>query len=133
MRSINLLKIAAEAEQLRIRSMMGRQIRRSILGAAALIFVLAVLVLAEATGWQALCFHVPPISATAILLGINLLIAIVLGMLAARSSPGQTEREALHVRQQALERARGALAFTAIFPAGSTLLRLALQRGGRRS
>jgi hypothetical protein len=35
---------------------------------------------------------------TLILLGINLIIAIALGLLAARSSPSLAEREALQVR-----------------------------------
>jgi hypothetical protein len=46
-RSVNLLKIAAEAEVLRYRCMAARQGRRAAFGAIALLFVLAVLVLGE--------------------------------------------------------------------------------------
>jgi hypothetical protein len=60
--------------------------------------------------------------------GINLVVAAIFGFLAARSSPGHAEREALRVRRQALEAARGSLAFTAAIPAATTLLRL---RGGK--
>lgn len=50
MRSVNLLRIAAEAEVLRYRCMAARQGRRAAFGAIALLFVLAVLALGEAHG-----------------------------------------------------------------------------------
>jgi hypothetical protein len=132
-RSINLLKVAAEAEMVRLRALMARQGRRAAFGAAAFIFALGVLTLAEAAGWQVLRLYVAPLYATLILLGINLVIAAIFGFLAARSSPSHTEVEALHVRRQALEGARGSLVFTAAIPAATTLLRL--RHGGepRRS
>ena len=73
MRSINLLRIAAEAELLRLRAMVARQGRRAAFGMAAFIFVIGVLILAEVTGWQALRLYVAlaPIAATLILLGVN--------------------------------------------------------------
>jgi hypothetical protein len=43
------------------------------------------------------------IYATLVLLGVNLVIASVFGLLAARSSPGHAEREAQRVRRQALD------------------------------
>jgi hypothetical protein len=54
MRSINLMKLAAEAELLRYRCMAARQGRRAAFGAIALVFVLAVLVLGEVAAWLAL-------------------------------------------------------------------------------
>jgi hypothetical protein len=105
-RSINLLKIAAEAELLRLRTMMARQVRRGIFGAVAVVFGVAVLALAEVASWQALRLKFQPIPATLILLGINLAIAAVFGVLAARSAPSHTEQDALRVRRQALETAR---------------------------
>ena len=107
--SVNLLKIAAEAEVLRYRCMAARQGRRAAFGAVALVFVLAVLVLGEVSAWFALYLRFAAIPTTLILLGINLIIAITFGLLAARSSPSRAEREALQVRQQSLEAARGAL------------------------
>jgi hypothetical protein len=53
-RSVSLLKVAAEAEILRLRAMLARQGRRAAFGAVALIFMLGVLVLSEVTGWQVL-------------------------------------------------------------------------------
>ena len=108
MRSVNLLKVAFDAELLRLRAMMARQGRRAAFAVIALIFALMVLALAEATGWLALRHRVESIPATLILLGVNLVIAAIFGVLAARSSPGHTEQEALRVRRQALDAARGA-------------------------
>jgi hypothetical protein len=122
MRSINLLKVAFDAELLRLRAMMTRQGRRAAFAAIALIFALALLVLAEATGWLALRHRIESIPATLILLGINLVIATIFGVLATRSSPGDTELEALRVRRQALDAARGALAFTAAIRTATRLL-----------
>jgi len=125
-RSVNLLKIAAEAEGLRYRCMATRQGRRAAFGAIALLFMLAVLVLGEVAAWLALCLRfasvgasllcvaiAAPIESTLILLGINLVIAIPFGLLAVRS-PSPAEREALQVRQQSLDAARGALSLAAL-------------------
>ena len=122
-RSVNLLKIAAEAEVLRYQCMLARQGRRAAFGAVAVVFVLAVLVLGEIAAWLALSLRFEAIPTTLILLGINLIIAIIFGLLAARSSPSLAEREALQVRQQSLDAARGALSFAALVPVGNTLLR----------
>jgi hypothetical protein len=130
-RSINLLKVAAEAELLRLRALLARQGRRAAFGVVAVIFMLGVLGLAEIVGWQVLRLYVASISATLILLGINFVIAAIFGALAARSSPSHAEREALRVRRQALDAARGALSLTAAIPVVSTLLRFGRRRGGR--
>ena len=131
MRGINLLKLALDAEILRLRAMAARQGRRAAFGSIALIFSLAVLALAEVAGWQGLRLCVEAIPTTLILLGINFVIAAVFGLLAARSSPGHAEREALQVRQQALDAARGSLFITTALPAATTLLGF-VRRGGRR-
>ena len=132
MRSVNLLKVAFDAELLRLRAMMARQGWRAAFAVIALIFALVVLALAEATGWLALRHRFESIPATLILLGVNLVIAAVFGVLAARSSPGHTEQEALQVRRQALDAARGALAFTAAVPAVTRLLSHGRERGAGR-
>jgi hypothetical protein len=130
-RSINLLRLALDAEMLRLRAMATRQGRRAAFGSVAFIFALAVLAFAEIAGWQGLRLRVEAIPTTLILLGINLVIAAVFGLLAARSSPGLAEREALQVRRQALEAVRGSLLLTAALPAATTLLGFD-RRGGRR-
>jgi hypothetical protein len=131
-RSVNLLKVAFDAELLRLRAMMARQGRRAAFAVIALIFTLMVLAFAEATGWLALRHRFESIPATLILLGVNLVIAAIFGVLAARSSPGHTEQEALRVRRQALDAARGALAFTAAVPAVTRLLSNGRERGAGR-
>jgi len=119
----NLLKVAAEAEILRYRCMLARQGGRAAFGTVALLFVLAVLVLGEVAAWLALCLRFSAIETTLILLGINLIIAIPFGLLAARSSPSRAEREALQVRQQSLDASRATLSLAALVPVGNTLLR----------
>jgi hypothetical protein len=131
-RSINLLRIATEAELLRLRALLARQGRRAGFAAVAVIFALGVLVLAEAAGWQVLRLYVASIPATLILLGVNVVITAIFGLLAARSSPGHAEREAFQVRRQALDAARGSLVFTAAVPTATALLRLGHRRGGLR-
>jgi HD-like signal output (HDOD) protein len=81
------------------------------------------LALGEVAAWLALYQRFAAIETTLILLGINLVIAIVFGLLAARSSPSLPEREALRVRQQSLDAVRGALSLAALIPVGNTLLR----------
>jgi hypothetical protein len=132
-RSINLLRLALDAEMLRLRAMATRQGRRAAFGSVAFIFALAVLAFAEIAGWQGLRLRVEAIPTTLILLGINLVIAAVFGLLAARSSPGHAEREALQVRQQALDAARGSLFFPSAVPAATTLLGFVRRNGRRRS
>jgi hypothetical protein len=63
------------------------------------------------------------------LLGVNLVIAAIFGLLAARSSPSHAEQEALRVRRQALDAARGSLLLTAGVPVATRLLGF----GDRRS
>jgi len=102
--------------------MLARQSRRAAFGVVALIFALAVLTLAEVAGWQALRLWVTAIIATLILLGTNLVIAAIFGLLAMRSSPSHVEQEALRVRQQALDAARGSFLLTTAVPATTRLL-----------
>ena len=123
MRATNLTKVAAQAEVLRIQHMLKRQAVRAAFGLAALVFALGALVLANIASWQIMRIYVEPIYASLIMLGINLLVAIIFGLLAAISSPSQHEREALEVRRRALREARSSLALGAVIPIASALLR----------
>jgi len=60
---------------------------------------------------------------TLISLGIKLVIAVMFGLLAARSSSSRTEREALQVRQQSPDAARGGLSLAALVPVENAFLR----------
>jgi hypothetical protein len=123
MRATNLVKVAAQAEILRIQHMLKRQGIRAAFGVAAFIFILGALALANIVGWQLVRLYVDPIYASLIMLGVNLLIAMIFGLLAVGSSPSRHEREALAVRQQALREARSSLALGAVIPIAGTLLR----------
>jgi len=116
MRTTNLVKVAAQAEMLRIQHMLKRQGVRAALGLAALVFVIGALVLANVIGWQVARLYVEPVYASLIMLGVNLLIAMIFGFLAARSSPSRQENDALEIRQRALREARGSLALSAVIP-----------------
>ena len=127
MRAANLVKVAAQAEILRLQQMLKRQTMRVVYGLVAAVFAVSVIVLANVVGWQVLLLYVAPIYATLILLGVNLVIAAIFGFLAGRSSPGRTEREALQLRRRALVEARTSLALGAVLPFAGALLRS--QRG----
>jgi hypothetical protein len=123
MRAVNLAKVATQAEFLRIQHMLKRQGMRAACGLIALIFLLGAIVLAHLLGWQILRQYVAPLYASLIMLGADLLIAAIFGLLAAKSSPTREEREALDLRRQALMQARSSLALGALIPVATTLLR----------
>jgi hypothetical protein len=56
-------------------------------------------------------------------ISVNLLIAVICGLLVARSSSGRTEGEALGLREQALQEAQQALALGALVRVAGALLR----------
>jgi hypothetical protein len=132
MRAVNMMKIAAEAELLRLQSMLKRQGMRAAYGLLAFVFALGVLALLNILIWQLLCLYIQPIYATLILLAINLVITAAFGMLAMRSTPSQAEQDALEVRQQAVRDLRSSLTVSALIPVAGTLLRSKQKRPARR-
>ena len=86
--------------------------------------------LAHIAGWQVLRVYVPPIYATLALLGVDLVIAAIFGILAARSSPSRDEHEALTIRQRALREARESLALGALIPVAGALPSVSAPSGG---
>jgi hypothetical protein len=104
MRPLRLARIAAEAEGVRLRAMATRMVTRVVLAILALVFVLGALAFAHIAAWYWLRFGVdlPFYETTGVVGGADLLIAVILGVLAARSGPGRVEREALDVRRQAI-------------------------------
>jgi hypothetical protein len=121
-RATNLVKVAAQAEILRLQHMLKRQGMRAAFGLVAVIFFIGVLVIANIAAWQSVRLYLAPIYASLVMLGVNLLIAAVFGILAARSSPSRHEREALGVRREAIREARSSLALGAIIPVAGALL-----------
>jgi hypothetical protein len=132
MRLVNLAKIAAEAEVLHVKSALGRQGRRAAFGVVAVVFGIGTLVLLNVVGWQVLRQYQVAISATLVLLGINLVLTLIFTVLAARSSPGRAEREAIRVRQDAIEGMRSSLLLTTAIPLVGAMLRSRRSDGTRR-
>ena len=132
MRAVNMAKIAAEAEILRLQAMLKRQGIRAAFGLLAAVFALGVLVLLNILVWQLLCLYMQPIYATLVLLAINLAIAVAFGVLAVRSKPSRTEQEAREVRQRAIRELQSSLALSALVPLAGTMLRSDRKAGSKR-
>jgi hypothetical protein len=130
MRTLRLARVAAEAEGLRLRQMAQRIITRIIMAVVALVFLIGTLVFIHVMLWYWLRLHFgwTQIWTAVTLGGGDLVIAALLVLLAARSSPGRIERDALEVRRRALASAQSSLAFSAML---MPVLRLVL-RGRRR-
>jgi uncharacterized membrane protein len=123
MRSVNLVKVAIEAEILRYKSMAARQGRRAGFGVAALIFGVGFLISLEIAGWQTARMYILPIYATLGVMGFNFVIAAVFVVVAMRSSPGQSEIDALAVRKRAVEALQTSVAISTLVPAAGYLWR----------
>jgi hypothetical protein len=104
-RSFRLARIAAEAERVRLHAFVGRIVTRAVIGLVALLFVSGAIVFAHLAAWYWLRTGMEEsfLAATGFLGGADLLVAIVLGFLAARSTPNRVELEALDVRRKAIE------------------------------
>jgi len=129
MRSLRLARIAAEAEGVRLRYSARRTAVRAVLGLVALGFLFGALVFCQIAAWYWLRASWDRPAAALILAGAELVLAAILALLAARSSPGRVELEALAVRRQALEGATSSLAFSTL---ATQLLRLAVDLLRRR-
>ena len=123
MRSVNLLKLAIDAEILRYKSMAARQGRRAGFGVVALIFGVGFLITLEIAGWQIARMYMPAIYATLCVMGFNFLIAAAFALIAIRSSPSRSEIDALEVRKKAMNALQTSLTFSALVPAAGYLWR----------
>jgi hypothetical protein len=105
MRPVRLVRIAAEAEGVRLKGMVSRIATRAIFGVVAFLFVIGAIVFAHIAAWFELRTALDQtfLAATGEVAGFDLLVAIILGLLASRSSPSRVEREALDVRRKAVQ------------------------------
>ena len=133
MRSVELAKVAAAAESLRLKRIAARQVMRVAYAGGAAIFAIGVLVLIHIVIFHALTpASVTPLWASVILLAIDLVVASILYGLARSNSPDAIEIEALEVRRQAVAELRKATTFVAL--AGETMgLAFRRSRTGSRS
>ncbi len=102
MRTVDLAKIAASAEALRLRRIAVRQGKRGAYGAGAAVFGIAVFVLLHVVAYHAMVPNISPLIASIILLVFDLVVAAVLGYLAMSNKPDAIEDEAKTIRQQAI-------------------------------
>jgi hypothetical protein len=114
MRTLRLARIAAEAEGLRLRERARRTAVRVIFGMVAMVFMLGVLVFLHIAAWLWIRQSWEPEYTALILAGADFVLAIVVAFLAARSSPGRIELEALAVRQHAMESALSSIAISSL-------------------
>jgi hypothetical protein len=111
MRPIRLARIAAEAEGVRLRGMMTRIVTRVVFAVIALFFILGALAFGHIAAWYEirLALNQSYLATAGILGGVDVLVAVILLLLASRSSPSRVETEAREVRRKALEGLTGAL------------------------
>jgi hypothetical protein len=113
-RLIRLVRIALSAETIRLRHLVWRGIGRSIVGVIALALLFAALLLAHVSAWYWLWEFLPTHFVALILAAVDLLLAVALALVAARSSPGEAERAAAEVRDRALYDAVDSLSISAL-------------------
>lgn len=132
MHPFRLARIAAEAEGVRWRRLARRTAMRAIFGVVALLFVLGAIVFAHIAVWYwvrtGLDFSF--LAATGILGGADLLVAIILGLLAARSTPSRVETEAVDVRRKAIHAMTSSLSLVQLV---IPIVRVAVNRRRRRA
>lgn len=134
MRSVELAKVAAAAESLRLQRLAARQVARVVYAAGAAVFAIGGLVLIHVVIFQALTpAVVTPIWASVILLAIDLGAAAILYLMARSNTPDAIETEALEVRRQAVVELRKATTFVALAgeAIGATLRRPRTMRRSR--
>ncbi len=120
MRSVELAKVAASAEALRLRRLARRQAIRAGLGVGALLFGLAAFLLLHLIAYDALRLIVAPWLAALIVFAVDLVIAGILATMAINSTPDRIEREALAVRRESLAEAKQALSVMALVGQAAT-------------
>jgi len=114
MRSVELAKLAAQAEAIRLKQQARRQVMRAVFGAIAGLFALAALVAAHVLIGVAIARSIGAVWASVVVLAMDVALAAVLAMLAMRNQPSQEEQEALTVRNRALDQAKEALALSVV-------------------
>ena len=130
MRTVDLGRTAAQAELLRIKRLVSRQVMRVVWGAVAAVFGIAVLVMLHVLGYELLCLGLPPWASALIVLAVDALFAVVFVVLALRGAPDLIELQARQVRDEALAELRETMLVSAVMgPVG----RVAFRSAGRKN
>ena len=114
MHPLRLLRIALEAEQLRISLQLRRTAVRIVMGSIALLLLLGALGFGHVAAWYWLRSYLLAQYVALIFAGFDLLFALIFFTVAFRSSPGLAEVEALAVRRNALQQAGESVTLTAM-------------------
>jgi hypothetical protein len=114
MRSFQLVRLALEAEMLRLNYKARRTVTRLVLGYFAMMLAFGALVFLHVAAWYWLREFMAGQYVALIFAGVDLLLAAVFALLASRSTPGRSELEALDVRRRALDDAAGSLTISAL-------------------
>ncbi len=114
MRAVELAKVAASAEALRLRRLARRQGLRAAYWAVAGVFAVAVFVLLHVLAYHLMVPHLSPTQASLVILVVDLVLAGVFAFLARRDVPDPVEKEARQIRQQALAEMKSSLTLTAM-------------------
>lgn len=122
MRTVELAKVAASAEALRLRRVAHRQGMRAAYGAGAAVFAIAVFVLLHVVAYNAMVPGLSPLVASLIILGVDLVVAAILGYLALSNKPDAVEDEAKMIRQQAIVELRKSMTAVALAGEAASLL-----------
>lgn len=122
MRTVELAKAAAQAEKLRLERMATRKVMRVAYYAGAGVFGIGALVLLHVVGYHAMVPGLSPLAASAILLGVDLVLAGILAYLGGRDSPDTIEVQAKLIRDQALAEIRSAATFAAMLGPASRIV-----------
>jgi len=114
MRALRLASVAWEAERARLGLRVQRELRRGILFAAAGVMAVAAFAMLHLVAWIALGPHVGPLGRALIIFGVDIALAVVLGLVAMRNRPSRAELEALSIRRTALVEARNGIGISMI-------------------
>jgi hypothetical protein len=123
--TIDLARASAAAEILLLKRMMRRQAMRVVFAAVAAVFLTGALILLHIVGFQALAPYLTPLEDTAVLLGVDVVIAAIFGVMAMRDVPDAIEVEAKQLRNRSLGAMKESLAIaTLIGPMGKLAARM---------
>lgn len=122
MRTVELAKVAASAEALRLRRVAYRQGMRAAYGAGAAVFGIGVLVLLHVVAYNAMVPRLSPLVASLVLLAVDVILAAVLGYLALSNKPDAVEEEAKMIRQQAVVELQKSMTVMALAGEATSLL-----------
>ena len=114
MRALRLARVAAEAEVLRIRRRVRRTVFRAAFASIGAVFAFAALCFGHVAAFMAIRHSLGPVSAALIVVGGDLLIALICVLVASISSPDRIELEALQVRERAQQQLEEMLATAAL-------------------